>query len=175
VSGRSLLYGFGALLYRLLLALGFGGTVMFILFAPVLFSVLPDAVDQGRHLAGVIVNKTLIFVQLWGMGGGTLLAALGFGLYWRRDSTWQRWARIGAAALVVILSAVSMFYVADAMNALRADMGIIDLVAASDPRRLAFNQLHRVSSTVHLAILMANVFLLALPLPGGRDEGPHPS
>lgn len=169
MSARSLLYGFGALLYRILLALGIGGTTMFILFAPVLFGVLPESVENGRHLAGVIVNKTLIFVQLWGMGGGTLMVALGAALYWKRDRPWQRWSRLGGATLIALLSAVSMFVVADEMNALRSQMGVIDLVPLDDARRVAFNQLHRVSSTVHLIAMLANVFLIALPLPGGSD------
>jgi hypothetical protein len=162
---RALPYAAAALLYRLTLALGLGGTVMFILFAPILFSVLPHEVPNGRHLAGLIVGKTLPFVQLWGVGGGLLLLGLGVALYWRHEQTRLRVARLTCALLITLTAAASLFFITPAMDTLRDDMGVIDTTPLDDPRRVEFNALHKTSSSVHLFGLLAALGLLALPMP----------
>lgn len=158
------LRGVGVGLYRSVLALGVGGTAMFIVFAPVLFGVIPEAYPvDGRHLSGQVVTRTLGVLQGWGLIGGVLSAALGAGLFWREDGWPLRLLRVGGGVLITALSAVSLWGVAAEMEALREAMGVIDQIPVDDARRVAFNTLHKVSSGVHLAIVGLTLAQLVAP------------
>jgi hypothetical protein len=69
-------------------------------------------------------------------------------------------------------TAVGQWVIAARMHALRLAMVTIDLVSPDDPRRIAFNNLHRYSVISLMAAMIAAIAALILigfrPMPGNR-------
>lgn len=116
--------------------------------APAAFAALPS-----RALAGDVVGRVLPVVFIWGMITGVLAVALSIG----RD-VW----RIAFGTLMVLATAAAQFVIAPRIAELRADMGgAVDIVAADDPRRVLFGQLHGASvGLLGLAMLAALIVLI---------------
>jgi hypothetical protein len=136
------------------------GAMAFFSFAvaPAAFAVLPS-----RHLAGLMVANTLVRVEWLGLVTGSVLVVIQL-LTWRSRSDRTRLAVIGLLAVMLVVIAMSLFWISPTMESLRAAMGgVIDDVPVTDPLRVRFNELHQYSVTlmsVALAAGLADLFLI---------------
>ena len=134
----------------LLLGIWLGSAVFFIGVAQSAFAVLPQ-----RELAGAVVSRTLAILNLGGLAIALILIAAsfvrskGFG----RVSVWSE------RFLLIILAAscaAGQFVIGLWLSMLRSQMGRpIDEVAADDPLRIQFNNLHSWSEWVLMAGMAA--------------------
>lgn len=132
------------------LAVWLGGIVFFgAVMAPALFSILPK-----RELAGAVVTRTLGGLHWIGIVAAVVFLACS--LLATRTIAW----RDGLVVAMLALTLVSQFGVARRMQALRANMVEIDAVAPSDPRRVEFNRLHRISTGLEQAVLLLGLVVL---------------
>ena len=136
-----------------------GGIIFFaFVLAPAVFSVLPS-----RHLAGNVVNRALPALHWMGVVSGVVY--VGTSLTYARlqtGSTEFLAARHLAICAMIVLTLVSQFAVGGKMVALRNQMGVIDDVSQSDPRRLEFNRLHEWSTRLEGAVLVLGLAALYL-------------
>ena len=123
-----------------------GGIIFFaFVVAPSLFSILPT-----RQLAGSVVTRCLGALHWIGIGCGVVFLVC---------SIVEAPARItglrnGAIVAMLALTLVSQIGVGGKMQRLRADMGEIDTVSVSDPRRVEFNALHQWSTRLEVMVLL---------------------
>jgi len=139
-------------LMLLALVVWIGGIVfVFFVVAPAAFSGLLPTHD----LAGRMVGHCLNALHWMGIVSGViyLLASL---LYSRFTKGFARpfAARNVVIALMIILTAISLFAITPKMDALKSEMGIIDNVPQSDSRRMEFNRLHGWSMGLESAVLL---------------------
>jgi hypothetical protein len=149
------------------------GSMMFFSFgvAPSAFAVLPT-----REMAGVMVTSTIGKIEFLGMVIGPLLIIVQLA-NWRSGSS-SRATRTLKAALIVLMIAsagLSRFWISPAMVSLRARMGgHIDDVAATDPLRIQFNDLHRYSVTLMGAAIVSGLVALFLTVRSWSKSKPEP-
>ena len=144
----------------LLIALWLGAAVFFsFAVAPSAFSVLPS-----REMAGAVVGRTLLVVNLSGFIIGLLLLASALV---GRDRVGRTAFTVEVVSLVLLtaVTAVGQWVITARIEALRAQMTVpIDRLAQSDPVRAAFASAHGHSvlalSVGMLAALVA-LFLIA--------------
>ena len=122
----------------LLLAAWTGAALLFaVSVAPAAFAVLP-----ARALAGELVGRILPVIFVTGMAS----AAAAFALDWPYARTSRARFRGGALIVATISCGVAQFGIGPRISAVRAEMGpVIEALAADDPRRRAFGQLHAMS------------------------------
>jgi uncharacterized membrane protein len=150
-----------ALRFLMLLSLvaWIGGIIFFaFVVAPTVFTVLPT-----HDLAGKVVNRSLGALHWMGIVSGIvfLISSL---LYARMSSGFAHpfAARHVLIVLMLVLTMISLFGVTAKMNALRADMGIIDNVPQSDARRVQFNQLHQWSTRLEVGVFLMGLVTIFL-------------
>ena len=152
-------------LKSILLSLWLGAALFFsFAVAPNVFAVLRSFdLPNANEIAGTIVTRTLAVINIGGFSVGLIALLLTIAL--------KRKARgfIFALQLLSLLvltgtTAVGQWIVAARMRALRVDMGVIDLVAASDPRRLTFTQLHGYSVALLSTAMIAAIVALAVSM-----------
>ena len=122
--------------------------------APGAFAVLPS-----RDLAGSMVNRTLMIVNLSGLAVGVILILTS--LIPRGDGK-KGWLWTQRILLVVMAAAcaVGQFVIAFWMAYLRVQMkSPIDELAANDPLRVQFNNLHQYSVWVLLTAMIASLLV----------------
>jgi uncharacterized membrane protein len=143
----------------LALVLWIGGIVFFAAaVAPTVFKVLPT-----RHLAGAVVTRSLAILHWMG-----IICAIFFILTSMLNSYYSRGAAHPFAPrhllvyLMLAFTLISQFVISAKMLALRTAMGEIDLVAVTDPRRIAFNQLHAWSTRLESGVLILGLIVLYL-------------
>src|SRR2546423_5249278 len=127
----------------LALVVWLGGIIFFgAVMAPVLFSTLPK-----RELAGAGVTRALTALHYIGIAAGIVFLAASMLRSFSAKGSAQplAWTHVLVIAMLA-LTLISQFAVSKKMVALRRDMVEIDSVATSDPRRMEFNRLHRVST-----------------------------
>lgn len=118
--------------------------------APSAFAVLPS-----RELAGTMVNRTLMIVNISGLAVGVILILTS--LISRPDSK-KAWIWVQRVLLIIMAAAcaVGQFVIAFWLAYLRVQMkGPIDDLAANDPLRMQFNQLHQYSVWVLVTGMVA--------------------
>jgi hypothetical protein len=123
------------------------------------FAVLAP-VSHGRTLAADIVGRSLSSLHMLGLGLGVafVIAAI-----LARKEAGRRRHHLNLAVLLVslmiVLTALSQFYVTPRIHSLRSEMGTVAVseLPEADMRRVTFERLHR-SSTV----LEALTFLIGL-------------
>lgn len=151
-----------------LLSLWLGAAVFFsAVVAPAAFGVLRQLdVANAGEIAGAIVNRSLRVVNLSGFLIGLLVLLITLGLARKRKLTFV----LQALSLLVMATATAVghWVVAARMHALRTAMVVpIDRVDLSDPRRIAFDQLHGYSvgllSAAMLAAILAIVLIVLRP------------
>ena len=148
-----------------LLALWFGAALFFsVVVAPAAFGVLRAAgLPNASELAGGIVTRSLSVVNVAGFVIALSLLAT---LLFVRGSAGRVSLIVEAVGLVIIALATSLghWVIAARMRALRAAMAVpIDQVAADDPRRIAFNNLHGYSvNALGLAMIVALVVMVLM-------------
>ena len=130
----------------LLLSIWLGAACFFIAVAQSAFAVLP-----AREMAGAVVNRTLSVLNYSGLGIAvvlllsSLIASRNAGKFWV-------WAERFLLLLIAAACAVGQFVIGLMLLSIRAQMGKpIDEVAADDPLRIQFNNLHQYSEWVLLA------------------------
>lgn len=124
------------------------------------FVVAPGAFGTlaSRDQAGAMVGFTLGRLHLIGIGAGVIYLVAHF----LRASQFPSAARIAAVAvlLMIVLTAVSQFYVAAHMADLRQQMGSIERTPADSPLFLQFDRLHHVSVWLEGAVLLIGLAAL---------------
>jgi hypothetical protein len=122
------------------------------------FSVLPT-----HHLAGNVVNRSLASLHWMGLVAGVAFLA---------SSTLYSRLRNGSAnplawrhiliCVMLLLTLISQFGVSPRMSTLRASMGDIDIIPATDPARVEFNTLHGWSTRLEGGVLLLGLVVLYL-------------
>jgi hypothetical protein len=137
----------------LLLSIWLGAAVFFIAVAQSAFAVLPQ-----RELAGAVVNRTLTILNVAGLAIGLILIATSF----LRSTIFNRvWIWVERFLLLILAAAcgVGQFVIGLWLSMLRGQMGRpIDEVAADDPLRVQFNNLHQWSEWMLLGGMLAGLF-----------------
>jgi hypothetical protein len=147
-------------LRSLLLGLWLGAACFFsFAVAPSAFGVLPS-----RDLAGSVVSRTLMIVNLSGIVIGAILLLTSF-LPSRNAKPFAVWGERILLAILTIACVIGQFVIALWMASIRMSVGKpMEELAAEDPSRVQFNQLHEYSVYVLIAGMIAaalTYFLLA--------------
>ena len=132
--------------------------------APAAFSVLRSfGLPNANEIAGSIVTRSLSVINLAGFAIALLLLVT---IILRRNASGRTSFIVECICLGVIAlaSGVGHWLIAARMRALRAAMVLpIDQIAADDPRRVAFNNLHGYSVNVlGLAMIAALVTMVLM-------------
>jgi hypothetical protein len=135
----------------LLLGLWLGASVFFIAVAQVAFMVLPQ-----RESAGAVVGGSLSILNFAGIGISVLVLLMSLATA-RGTKAILAWADRILIILVGVACAVGQFVIGLMIASVRAQMGgkPIDELAADDPLRIQFNQLHEYSVWVLSAAMIA--------------------
>lgn len=147
-------------LRSLLLALWLGAACFFsFAVAPSAFGVLPS-----RDLAGSVVSRTLMIINLSGIIIGAILLLTSF-LPSRNAKPFAVWGERILLAVLTIACVVGQFVIGLMMSQIRVSVGKpIEELAADDPSRIQFDQLHIWSVNILVAGMIAaalSYFLLA--------------
>jgi len=134
-----------------------GGIIFFsFVVAPALFSILPT-----RHLSGLVVTRTLANLHWIGVVCGFVFLVCSFFEAYSATGNVQALASRNVLVLgMMVVTLISQMAVSTRMAALRAEIGEIDAVAATDPQRIAFNHLHRWSTGLEVVVLLLGIATL---------------
>jgi uncharacterized protein DUF4149 len=148
-----------------LLAAWFGAALFFgAVVAPAAFGVLRSfGLPNANEIAGSIVTRSLSVVNIAGFAIALLLLVT---VILRRNYS----SRLSFIVECICLGAIALttglghWFIAARMRALRAAMVLpIDQIAADDPRRVAFNNLHGYSvNALSLAMIAALVAMVLM-------------
>jgi hypothetical protein len=118
--------------------------------APGSFSLMPN-----QDLAGEIVRFTLSRLHLIGIALGVVYLVAHF---WRGNSA-EQFLRIVVVLVfaMVLLTAISQFYVGAHMAQLRREMGSIANTSQTSPLRQEFDQYHKFSVWLESAVLLLGI------------------
>jgi hypothetical protein len=134
----------------LLIGLWLGASVFFIGVVQTAFAVLPQ-----KELAGSVVGRSLSILDYSGLAIAVILILTSFLAAARVNKLWLWIERF----LLVVLGAacvVEEFVIGIWMSAIRSQIGgPIDGIAADDPLRIRFDQLHQYSEWVMMAGMIA--------------------
>ena len=136
-----------------------GGIIFFaFVVAPAVFSVLPT-----HDLAGKVVGSSLTALHWIGLFSGIVYLICSL-LHARFSSGFVHpfAARNVLIVLMLALTVISLFAVTPKMNALKADMGVIDNVPQTDSRRIEFNDLHVWSTRLEGGVLLMGLVVVWL-------------
>lgn len=143
----------------LLVALWLGAACFFIAVAQSTFAVLPS-----RELAGSVVSRTLMILNLSGLVLGAILLLTSF-IKQADANRFRIWAERFLLLILVAACAVGQFVIALWLSFIRAQIGRpIEEVASDDPLKIQFNTLHEYSVWVLMAGMIAALlafFLIA--------------
>ena len=148
-----------------LLAAWFGAALFFsAVVAPAAFGVLRGfGLPNASEIAGGIVTRSLSVVNIAGFLFALLLLVT---MFLRRNSPGRVSFFVECVCLGVtaLATAAGHWFIAARMRALRAAMELpIDQIAADDPRRIAFNDLHGYSvNALGLAMIAALVAMVLM-------------
>lgn len=151
----------------LLLGLWLGAAIFFsTTVAPAVFGVLRDFhLTNANEIAGSIVTRTLSMVNISGFAIGLFLLATAFLAKRIGASGAGFYLEIIFLALLAMLTAASQWWLSPRMLAIRAALPApIDQIAPDDPRRVAFDTLHRYSVALLAIAMLASLiafFLMA--------------
>ena len=143
----------------LLVALWLGAAVFFIAVAQSSFAVLPT-----RELAGSVVSRTLMVLNLSGLVLGSILLLTSF-IKQPETGRFRIWAERFLLLILTAACAVGQFVIGLWLSFIRSQIGRpIDEVAADDPLKIQFDNLHGYSVWVLMAGMIAALlafFLIA--------------
>ena len=129
-----------------------GGLVFFaFVLAPVAFGVLPSV-----HEAGLVVGAALRLLHGIGLGAGLvyLIAAVMKAVMGGRTG-WRWWLGPFLIVLMMVLAGISQWGILPRMEVDRAAAGgEVARAAVSDPARVDFDRLHRLSEKVEGGVLL---------------------
>jgi len=150
----------------LLVGLWLGAAVFFsFAVAPSAFIVLRDLqIARATEIAGEIVSRNLMIINLGGLAIGLILLASSF----IRAAGTNRFALWTERILILLMTAacaVGQFVIALWLRIVKTEMGKpVDEFAADDPLRIKFNNLHEYSVWILIAAMIAALlafFLIA--------------
>ena len=149
----------------MLIGLWLGAACFFIAVAQSAFAVLP-----AREMAGTVVGRTLSILNYAGLGIAIILLLTS--LIARKDTNRiSVWTERVLLFLIAAACAVGQFVIGLMLLSVRAQMGRpVDEVAADDPLKLQFNNLHEYSVWVLMAAMGAA--LIAFFIVANRKSGP---
>jgi hypothetical protein len=157
----------------LLVGLWLGASLFFsFAVAPGVFRVLRDSTAlYANHLAGTIVTRNLAVINTSGLVLSLLLLASAF--LFRQGAGRRAFpAEIISLAVVAAATSLGQWMIAARMLALRAQMGRpIDETAASDPLRVAFDNLHVYSVGALMVAMLAALVAFVLIARRARRHG----
>lgn len=134
----------------LLLGLWLGAAGFFIFVAQSSFAVLPS-----RELAGSVVNRTLAGVNYSGLGIAVILILTSMIIAKNANRLWL-WIERFLLLIMAAACAVGQFVIGLWLAFVRAQIGRpIDELAADDPLRIQFNNLHEYSTWALFAAMVA--------------------
>jgi len=152
---------FAGSLSLLLLSSWLGAAIFFSsVVAPTAFGTLRSLkVANVNEVAGAIVNRALAVINVSGALISLFLLAL---TLTAERKNLKKSVVAGSVALAVMAAATAAGHlvIAARMHALRLAMVTIDLVSPDDPRRIAFNNLHRYSVISLMVAMLAAVAAL---------------
>ena len=133
-----------------MLAIWLGAAVFFIGVAQVAFSVIAE-----REQAGAVVGWTLSLLNYAGLAIGVILILTSLVAASRISTIWL-WVERFLLLVVAGACAVQEFVIGIWMSSIRSQMsGPIDQIAAGDPLKLRFDQLHQYSVWTLMAAMIA--------------------
>jgi hypothetical protein len=147
----------------LLIGLWLGAAIFFVVVAQSSFAVLPT-----RELAGAVVSRTLMIINLSGLVLGLIALAASF-VKTVGTKAFLLWAERLLVVVLTICCAVNQFVIAIWLAYVRGQFGgkPIDEIAPDDPLRIQFNNLHEYSVwiliTAMIAALLAFFIILRKP------------
>jgi len=135
-----------------------GGLIFFPVVAQTAFSVLPT-----RHLAGLVVGRSLGILHWMGMISGVVFLASSL-LYSRlSDGTAHGFAaRNLLVCLMLALTLILQFGIIPRMDTLRSSIGEIDSVPTDNPARLQFDTLHHWSTRLEGGVILLGLVVAYL-------------
>ena len=136
-----------------------GGLIFFPVVAQTAFSVLPS-----RHLAGLVVGRSLSVLHSMGIVSGAVFLASSM-LYNRliSGSAHVFAGRLLLICLMLALTLISQFAIIPRMDTLRAALPAeIDSVPPDNPARLQFDALHVWSTRLEGAVLLLGLVVAYL-------------
>jgi Domain of unknown function (DUF4149) len=148
----------------LLIGLWLGAAVFFSFgIAPGAFAVLPT-----HELAGMMVSRSLLIINIGGLIIGLILLASSFvGVI--GANRFLLWTERFSLLILTAACAVGQFVIGLWLTFVKAEMGKpIDEIALDDPLRLKFNNLHEYSVWVLVAAMIAA--LIAFFLIAGKSD-----
>lgn len=141
----------------LLVGLWLGAAIFFVAVAQSAFAVLPS-----RELAGSVVSRTLLIINVGGLVIGLILLATSFFKRLNIKPIWL-WTERLLLVILTLACAVGQFVIGLWMSWIRAQIGRpIDEIAVDDPLRIQFNNLHQYSQWILLAAMIAALVLFFL-------------
>lgn len=149
----------------LLIGLWLGAACFFsFAVAPSAFAVLPS-----REIAGSLVSRTLMIVNLSGLIIGVIVLASSFIKRLDIKPFWL-WTERFLLLILALCCAAGQFVIALWLSYIRSQIGKpIDEAAADDPLRLQFDNLHQYSVWVLLAAMITALILFFL-IAGKTDK-----
>jgi len=145
----------------LLIGLWLGAAVFFsFATAPSAFGVLRNLqIANFSSVAGEIVSRNLMIINISGLIIGAILLATSF-VGSALTNRFALWTERILLILLTIACAVGQFVIALWLRFVKAEIGRpIDEVAADDPLRLKFNNLHEYSVWVLIAAMVAAIIV----------------
>jgi hypothetical protein len=128
------------------------------------FAVAPGAfaVLENRELAGSVVSRTLMILNLSGLV--ICLIVLAFSFVKRPNvAPFRVWAERFLLVLLTLACAVGEFVIAVWMRLIRSQAGKpIEEIAAEDPLRMQFNNLHQYSVWILMGAMITALVLFFL-------------
>ncbi|CAN5831787.1 hypothetical protein BH20ACI4_BH20ACI4_13750 [soil metagenome] len=142
----------------LLIALWLGAACFFsFAVAPGAFGVLPS-----REAAGLMVNRTLLIVNISGMVIGAILLLISFFVL-KGENKIRVWSERILLAIMIAACAVGQFVIGTWLSYVKMQMGKpIDEVALEDPLRIQFNQLHEYSVWILVTAMISALIIFFL-------------
>jgi hypothetical protein len=156
----------------LLLGIWLGAAIFFsAAVAPNVFSVLRGAdLPNANALAGAIVTRLLTIINHGGFEISIFLLVMSFFTGYGQ-AKWVRLSRMISLAIMAIMTGIGQWVIAARMSALKVAMQLpIDQIAAADPRRAEFNNLHRYSVLL-LAVALCSGLAAFILTAVGTDRG----
>ncbi len=153
-----------------LLGLWLGAALLFsAVIAPTVFGVLrPFNLPNANEIAGAIVSRTLAVINLSGFLIGVIMLVCA--LLWKKAGGLTFIIQVLSLTTLTIATAVGQWVVAARMLALRTALIVpIDRLAADDPRRQVFNELHGYSVALLATAMIAALIALVLSRRGVRQ------
>ncbi len=141
----------------LLIGLWLGAAVFFIAVAQSAFAVLPS-----REMAGSVVSRTLLIINVSGLIIGLILLATSF-IKQLNIKPFRLWTERILLIVLTAACAVGQFVIGLWLSWIRSQIGRpIDEVAVDDPLRIQFNNLHGYSVWVLMAAMIAALVVFFL-------------